>query len=199
MSFRIGRRQWIQALAAWWLGSVLIVACAGATAQPAPAEVDERAASPTIGDSQPTVPDAIAEAPPQPHADSGAILESVGALSQVRMVASPDPKAEAVQQYAAGSDIWIAFYALGKAAGGSDAYSLRVVDYAGATVTEVPLYGPDHTVPDDSQSSSGTGGLVVHVAVPVFADRETPPVAAYRSLVLLNDSSQAELAWSVAP
>jgi hypothetical protein len=181
----------------WLLARGLLVGCSSPTEQSPQATVDEPASTSVEEVAQPTVEQEVVEqqAPPA-SAPEG---ESAGALSIIRMIASPDPNAEGQEEFPANSEVWIAFYALEKGAAESDEYKLRVEDASGAAIAEIPLYGPERRLPDGSESATGTGGFLVQAAVPVFGEGESPAAGDYRSVILANGVAEAELSWSVTP
>ncbi len=198
MSAQNLRTLFIATIAAiWLLTGGLCIGCSSPTDLPEPAAVEEPSSTEEGNAVQAT---AVEQAEVKTvRSASIASGESVGALSVIRMVSGPDPKAEGQQEFAANSGIWVAFYALAKGAADTDEYMLRVVDDLGAVVALVPLYGPLRSLPDGSESAPASGGLVVHAAVPVFGAGESPPAGDYRSEVLLNGSVEADFAWSVTP
>jgi hypothetical protein len=127
------------------------------------------------------------------------VVNQVGALSQVRMVTSVDPKGEALRAYPSGTaTVWCALEVYGSKLNGTDSYALRIMDTSGSSIAQVEIINNANLqLPKGAQVIMG-GPVNPHkLAVPLASAAGAFPDGEYRLEIVLNGQVGASIPWTV--
>jgi hypothetical protein len=124
---------------------------------------------------------------------SPVVISSVGALSQVRMVARDDPEGKAQRAFPSGvTTVWCAFGLQGSELG-NDSYALNVVDSTGSSIAQVSI-SKDASIPVGTQMIMGNP---TRMAMPIQSESGGFPDGDYRLEIMLNGQTKDSIPWSV--
>ncbi len=136
--------------------------------------------------------------PPTPKAPPAPALVTVGALSNLRMIAAGGPTNPGQVAFPAGvSSVWCAFEVDGAKLQEGDAYTLNLVSPTGASLLTASLLGPNKKIYQGTMMLFGPKGDMRYFAVPIYAPGGSFANGSYRSEIQLNGQVRTSISWTV--
>lgn len=128
------------------------------------------------------------------------VIKQVGALSQIRMVLSLDPKGEASRVYPAGTaTVWCALEVYGSKLKATDSYALRIVDASDKHIVQVEIVNNNNLqLPKGAQIVMGGQTAPHKLAIPFTFESGAFPSGEYHLEIILNGQAGASIPWTVA-